>query len=149
MLYSSIAILIIAADMLTKQWAVNYLQPIRDIPLWNGILHLTYVENTGAAFGMMRDMRWVFIVISIAAVIGIIWYLFKVKPANLWLKLGLAFVLGGAVGNLIDRIRLGYVVDFIHAKVINFPVFNLADIFVCTGGFLIAIYCIIIDREKK
>jgi len=149
MLTSTITTVILLLDILTKKWAATYLKDVNDIPLIPGILHLTYVENTGAAWGMFKNARWLFITVTLFVVLGVIAFLHKTRPRNLWLKLGMAFVLGGAAGNLIDRIFSGYVVDFINVAAINFPVFNVADIAVCTGAIMLGIYyCFMTEKEK-
>lgn len=142
--------IIILLDQLTKWLAVTFLKSVDTIPLLEGILHLTYVENRGAAFGILADNRWVFIIISTIAIIGLSIFLFKFAPKNCWLKIGIIFILGGGIGNMIDRIFLGYVIDFIDFRLINFAVFNTADSFVCIGAVLLLIYIFFFsDKEEK
>ncbi len=134
-------------DQITKYLTILYLKPIDTQPLWEGVLHLTYVENTGAAFGMMKDSRWIFMVTSTVAIIGILVYMFYrtyVKKTPLpWMEaLSLSFIVGGGIGNMIDRTILGYVVDMIDFRLINFAVFNVADSFVCVGAGLMVLYLI-------
>ena len=148
MLISVIVIIILLCDILTKKWAAFYLKSVNDIPVIPNILHLTYVENTGAAWGMMKNMRWTFVGITVIVVLLIIVFLYKTRPQNLWLKIGATFVLGGALGNLIDRAFLGYVVDFINVAAINFPVFNIADVFVCLGAVMVGIYYCFFDKKE-
>lgn len=143
-----VSALVIAADQLTKLLAVIYLKPSCSFPLWKDVLHLTYVENEGAAFGIFKDQRWIFIVLSIVAMIIIAAFvIYKRKRIPLMLSVALAFVFGGGIGNLIDRIVSGYVVDFIDFTLINFAVFNIADTFVCIGSGLIILYIILSDRK--
>ena len=134
-------------DQITKYLTILYLKPIDTQPLWEGVLHLTYVENTGAAFGMMKDSRWIFMVTSTVAIIGILVYMFYrtyVKKTPLpWMEaLSLSLIVGGGIGNMIDRTILGYVVDMIDFRLINFAVFNVADSFVCVGAGLMVLYLI-------
>ncbi len=130
----------VALDQLTKWIAVFHLQPIDSVPLWEGVLHLTYVENPGAAWGMLADHRWVFMVFSTVAIIGLGIYLFGFSKEPTWVKVSLALVIGGGIGNMVDRVILGYVVDFIHFAIINFPVFNVADSCVTVGAGILMFY---------
>ncbi len=123
----------VALDQLTKYLTILYLKPVPTVPLWEGVLHLTYVENTGAAFGMMKDQRWIFMTVSTVAIVGLLVFFFVRKPKSRMECLSLAFIIGGGIGNMIDRCLLGYVVDMIDFRLINFAVFNVADSFVCVG----------------
>ncbi len=130
---------VIGFDQLTKWLAVVYLQGKPSFPLWRDVLHFTFVQNEGAAFGMLKDNRWVFMIISTVALIGLSVYLFGFCKEGGWVKISLAMIIGGGIGNMIDRVALGYVVDFIDFTLIDFAVFNVADSFVCVGsGILIA-----------
>ena len=119
-------------------------------PLWEGVLHLTYAENTGAAFSMLADKRWVFMTVSTVGILAMSVYLFAFKPKT-WLEnLALSWVIGGGIGNMIDRVALGYVVDFIDFRLINFAIFNGADSFVCVGAAMLILAMIFaIFRESK
>ncbi len=137
-------------DQITKYLTIFYLKPIDTLPLVEDVLHLTYVENTGAAFGMMKDARWVFMVVSTLAIVGILVYLFWKKPASKMECLALSLIVGGGIGNMIDRTLLGYVVDMIDFRLINFAVFNVADSFVCVGAGLMILHLILdMVRESK
>ena len=94
-----ICAVVVILDQITKWLAVKYLIPIGTLPIIKDALHLTYVENPGAAFGMMKNSRWIFLVISSVAIIGIIIYLIKFAPKNRLCQLSLAFILGGGIGN--------------------------------------------------
>lgn len=138
-----IAAVVIAGDQLTKAWVMNTLKPIGDIPLWEGVFHFHYAQNTGASFGMLPGFKWVFTAFSVAASIAIIAYIVRQRrwlPAMLAVPLGL--MLGGAIGNLIDRIRVGYVIDFLYFKLINFAIFNVADSCLVVGAILLAVYLV-------
>jgi len=133
----------VALDQLTKWIAMSCLQPegwAGSVHLWEGVLHLTYVKNPGAAWGMLADHRWVFMVFSTVAIIGLGIYLFGFSKEPTWVKVSLALVIGGGIGNMIDRVLLGYVVDFIDFTLINFPVFNVADSCVTVGAGLLMAY---------
>ena len=148
LLYIVFAAAIIAADILTKYLATSYLME-KDITLIENILYFSYVENRGAAFGILQNARWLFIVISVAVIAAIIIYLAVKKPESKLFIMGLAAVSGGGIGNLIDRVSSGYVVDFIDFRIINFPVFNVADIFVCVEAALIFIYVLFIEGKEN
>ncbi len=142
-------VLTIALDQITKLLTLAYLTdaPIKLIP---NVLHLTYVENRGAAFGMLADRRWVFIVISVVAIAGLLVYLIVKKPQDKLLSISLALIAGGGIGNMIDRIFRGFVVDMIDVTCIDFYVFNVADSAVCIGCGLLILYMILDEvRTRK
>ena len=132
-------ILLLVADQITKVNAAANLAVNGDIKVWEGVLHFTYVENRGAAFGMMQGGKWFFLIVTAVAVIGLVWFLFKErKSMHFLMQFSICLLLSGAIGNLIDRVALGYVRDMIYVAAINFPVFNVADMAVCVGcGLLI------------
>lgn len=141
---------VIGLDQLTKWLAVVNLQGEPSFPLWPEVLHFTYVENTGMAFGMLKNHRWVFMVFSTISIIALLVYLFRFRPQSRWMQVSLAFIIGGGIGNMIDRIILGYVIDFIDFTLINFAVFNIADSFVCIGAGMMIVYLVIdLIREIK
>ena len=152
-IYTAAIALMIIADQLTKLLAVKYLMPIDTQPLWEGVLHLTYVENRGAAFGMMDEHRWIFMVLSVVGIVAVFVYLWKFRPPSRLACVALSFIIGGGIGNMIDRVRLGYVIDFIDFY--PFPnvwmwVFNGADSFVCVGAGMLMLYLVIdLVREIK
>lgn len=134
-------------DQWTKMLAVRDLMPIRSTVLLDGILGLRYVENTGAAFGMLKGQRWFFIILSTAAIIAISIYLVKCrKTVPPLLGISLAMIVGGGIGNQIDRIANGYVVDFLEFLFMDFAIFNVADCFVTVGAFLVIFDLLFIDR---
>lgn len=140
----------VALDQLTKWLAVVYLQGEPSFPLWQDVLHFTFVKNEGAAFGMLKDHRWVFMVFSTVAITGMLIYLFVIRPKSKLMQITLAMIIGGGIGNMIDRVALGYVVDFIDFTLIDFAVFNVADCFVTVGAFAMIVLLIIetIKEEK-
>ncbi len=135
-------------DQLTKFWAVKDLMPIGSTVVLDKILGLRYVENTGAAFGMLKDQRWFFIVLSSVAILAIVIYLVtqrrSVPPL---LGVAMAMIAGGGIGNQIDRILNGYVVDFFEFLFMDFAVFNVADCFVTVGAALVFLDLLFIDRD--
>ena len=137
-------------DQLTKLLAVKFLKPIPTHPILENVLHLTYHENRGAAFGMLADQRWIFLSVSTVMIIGLLIYLLMGKCENMLYTVSVAMIIGGGIGNMIDRLALGYVVDFIDFRLINFAIFNGADSFVCVGsGLLILALLLDIIREAK
>lgn len=131
-------------DQLTKYWILQSFQLRQTQPLIAGVFHFTYVRNYGAAFsildGQVDSLRWLSLIVSLAlmalALFG--------PELSFWDRLGYGFILGGAMGNGIDRFVLGYVVDFLDFRLINFPVFNLADVFINVG-----IACLILGSFQK
>ena len=147
----AIMILCVVLDQWTKVLAVGKLTAIDTFPVIEDIFHFTYVENRGAAFGMLADHRWVFMILSTAAILVMLGWLLWEKPKSWWIRVSMAFVIAGGIGNMIDRVRLGYVVDFIDCRFIDFYVFNVADSFVCIGCamFLLAAVSAEIAEAKK
>ena len=151
-LYTGIVVFTILLDQLTKWLAVKFLAPIKGgVPVIEGFFHLTYKENEGAAFGILSDHRWVFMTVSIVAIVALSFYLFSGMWENKLYATSVAMIIGGGVGNMIDRIALGYVVDFMDFTGIGFPgIFNTADSFVCVGAGLLMLALIIdIVKESK
>ena len=150
LLYSIIIAVGIILDQLTKFLSVKFLTLVDTVPIIKNVIHLTYVENTGAAFGMLKNHRWVFIVISTVTIIGMLAYLYLGHAENKLYAISVAMVISGGIGNMIDRLALGYVVDFIDFRLINFAVFNGADSFVCVGaGMLVLALVLDIIKEYK
>ena len=136
-------------DQLTKRIVLNTLTKVDTVALIDGIFHLTYCENRGAAFGIMQNRVWFFVVVTVAVFVAVIWYMIKYKPKNKWLNFSLTLLMGGALGNFVDRIFRGYVVDFLDFRLINFPIFNVADCFVVIGAILLACHIIFSEYEKE
>lgn len=139
------ALFVVAADYISKRLVVKYLMDIGSVTVIPGIFDFTYLENRGAAFGMLADHPWVHTGISLAAVIGISVYLAvncRHKRSQ-WLNAAAGMMIGGGIGNLIDRLGQGYVVDFIETKFMKFAIFNVADSFVTVGAGILLVYVII------
>ena len=151
-IYSAVIAVGILLDQLTKWLSVEFLKPIETFPIIKGVIHLTYVENRGAAFGMLADKRYIFMIVStvMILVLSFILYSGSYKGSPLYLT-SFALIVSGGIGNMIDRILLGYVVDFIDFRLINFAVFNGADSFVCVGAGLLVLALIrdIIKESKQ
>lgn len=151
MLQVFIVAFIVVLDQVTKYLAKTYLKPVGSIPLIQNVFHFTYVENRGAAFGILQNQRWLFIVLTVVVSAVIVYYLFTRSQESIVLTIALSMILGGAIGNLIDRLRLGYVVDMLHFVLIDYPVFNVADSFVVIGTILLAYYILFMadSRERQ
>ena len=143
----------VALDQLTKWIATTYLKPIHDFPLIKDVFHLTYSENPGAAFGILSNDRWVFMTFSSVMIVALAIYLFYPKKTQSRVLFGIAvsLVISGGIGNMIDRIAYGKVVDFFYFKLINFAIFNVADVFVCVGAGLMLLDVVLelIDEVKR
>ena len=174
MIYELIIILLIGIDQISKLLALNYLKDIRSIPIIQNVFHLTYVknwalnvlrykgaisvienvfnltyvENRGAAFGLFQNNQIIFIIVALVASIYGLYYLHTKKVDTVG-KVGILLIISGAIGNLIDRVRLGFVVDYFDFRIIWEYVFNIADIFVVLGTILLCIYILFYDDNKE
>ena len=144
MAYILTIIALIVIDQISKYLALNNLANIGSIPIIENIFHLTYVENRGAAFGMFQNNQIVFIIVAVVASIVGLYYIYK-KKLNLLGNISIVLIISGAIGNLIDRVRLGFVVDYFDFRFIWDYVFNVADIFVVVGTILLCIYIIVFE----
>ena len=138
----------VAADQLSKLWVVE------NIPLYSrtdalpGVFHLTYVQNTGAAFSSFQGMLWLFVVIFLVFTVAVIWEFSRKRlPFTSFDRWCIALVYAGGLGNMIDRLRLGYVVDMIAVDFINFPVFNVADCFITCGCIALLVHLVFFNKE--
>ena len=150
MIYELIIILLIGIDQISKLLALNYLKDIRSIPIIQNVFHLTYVENRGAAFGMFQNNQIIFIVVALIASIVGLYALHSKKINSKICKTSIMLIIAGALGNLIDRIRLDFVVDYFDFVFIWNYVFNLADCFIVVGTILLCLYVLIkSDKTEK
>ena len=159
-------LVLILIDQFTKYLAVIHLKNQPDVPIIHQVLEFHYLENTGAAFGIFQNRQWMFYLITVLVfvIVAIIFCLLNIRLRNYcrmdddrfqsrtffqitFLNYLLIFLSAGAIGNFIDRIHAGYVIDFIYIKWIKFPVFNIADIFVTGSVIMIIIYFIFIYKE--
>ena len=148
MLYELIIVLLIGIDQASKMWALNSLKEIGSIPIIEDVFHLTYVENRGAAFGMLQNNQSIFIIVALTASVFGLYYL-HTKKVNFLGKASIILIIAGAIGNLIDRVRIGFVVDYFDFKFIWEYVFNIADIFVVVGTIMLCAYIIFFQEEKQ
>ncbi len=139
--------LIILADAGTKYLAYHSFR-LEEVPVIRNFLYFTYVENRGAAFGILQNQRWIFIVVTVVVMLALVLYLFIKKPEHKLLRSSVGLIIGGGIGNLLDRICLSYVIDFIDFRWIGFPVFNVADICVVCGACLLCIYILFFDSQN-
>lgn len=146
-IWITLSILITAADQLLKYLVLNNISSSDTITLIPNIVQLVYVKNTGAAFSLLSGKTYVLSLISLAVCIIIVAYLIKKKPQSILFLISLGMILGGAVGNLIDRAFRNFVVDYIELCFVQFPVFNLADIAITCGAVLLMIYVIFFDGK--
>lgn len=150
MLYFLIGALILCADQGTKFMISQKFEIGRTLPVIKDVFHITYVQNTGAAFSMFQGKRVLLLVLSIIIILALILYLIKTKPQSKMVRLSFALIISGAVGNSIfDRLRLGYVIDFLDFRLINFPVFNIADCAIVCGVALLFIHTIFLEGKIK
>lgn len=139
-LFVSLAILVL--DQWTKWLVLKNMHFAESIPVIDGFFYITSHRNRGAAFGILQNQQWLFIIITLFVIGFILYYLWKGKEEHLLMPVALSLVLGGAVGNLIDRVRFQEVVDFIHFQFgsYTFPLFNIADSAIVIGVILLMIF---------
>ena len=146
---------IVAADQLAKLWIVDNLALGEHLQAIPGLFHLTYVQNTGAAFSSFQGQLWLFIAVFVLLTVAIVWeYCTRKMGFSTFDRWCIAAIYGGGLGNMIDRLRLGYVVDMIEVDFISFPVFNVADCFITCGCIALIVSLVFFNRsfwkeEKK
>ena len=152
--YIGIGIVLIAAlvflDQFTKHLAVLHLKDQPNIIWVKGVMELEYLENRGAAFGILQNQQWLFILLFFLFVTAVIIFYCRMPHDKKYLPVQIIslFLIAGGLGNLIDRIRLGYVIDFFYFSLINFPIFNVADIYVTVGMVILFILLIFYYKEE-
>lgn len=148
----AVAVLLAGMDQIIKIAAVNHLQGVGKVTVIDNLLYLTYTENRGAAFSILTNHRWIFIVFTLVALVALIFIIFKYKIKNKLFIVSAMLIIGGGIGNLIDRIRLGYVIDYIYWSFFK-PVCNFADYCITGGTIILMIYIIfftdILKDDKK
>lgn len=147
MLAFSITAAVVLLDQITKYLVVQYIPKNAEIAFIPYFMNLTHIENKGASFGILADNRWVFMSLSTLAIAGIIYFLIKFKKRHILLTVSLSFILGGGIGNMIDRIFKAAVVDFFEFTFVEFAVFNVADMFITFGAVLLGIYVVFFERK--
>lgn len=137
----------IVADQIFKNWIVANIQLGDTEKIWPNVLSLTYIKNDGAAWSSFSGQQWFFLILTPIVLVVALWFLWK-KMAQNWYFIGLTLIIAGALGNFIDRIRQGFVVDMFQTEFINFPIFNIADILL-SFGFVLLFIAILTDKETK
>ena len=135
MLLIMIAALVVIVDQFTKYIVASKMIEGMSIPIVDGIFHLTFILNPGAAFGILENNRWFFVLTALAVLAFLFYYRHVILSETRMVQFGIALFAGGALGNLIDRIRIGLVIDFFDLRI--WPIFNVADIAICLGVGLI------------
>ncbi len=148
MLFYLVAIFIVLLDQFTKFVVVSNMELYESIPIIDGWLHITSVRNTGAAFSILENQTLIFIVLALVVALVLIYSIYRVYREYRLLAFFLSIILGGAVGNLIDRILHGAVIDFIDMRIINFAIFNVADIAITVGTGLLILYILFSKKNK-
>ena len=155
LLYSLPVVISVVLDQIVKLLVVDRIGLGMEEDAIPGLFHLTYVQNTGAAFSSFQGMRWVFVGIFVLLTVALLFeYFKKPMPFTGFERFCLAAIYGGALGNVIDRVRLGYVIDMISVDFMDFPVFNVADCFICCGCALLLVHLVFFNKafwkdEKK
>lgn len=151
MFYYLIAVFVILLDQFTKWLVVSKMQFGESITIINNVLYITSHRNRGAAWGILQGQMWLFYAITLIVILAIIFYIQRAAKRKWLLGVSLGLMLGGAIGNFIDRVFRKEVVDFIHAYIFgyNYPVFNIADSSLCIGVVLLMIQMLRDEREPK
>lgn len=145
-----ISAVVVILDQISKYLVVQNIAEGATVKCIDGLFHLTYIKNEGAAFGMLSDRRWVFMAVSVIAIAAIIIYMWRAKPQSMWEKTALGMIVGGGIGNMIDRVLNGYVVDFVEVEFVKFAVFNVADAFVTVSCGILIVYLVVLTvRESR
>ena len=148
-IYSVIIAVILITDFLVKQYILNNVALGETFGSFTALFDFVYVQNTGAAFSILSGKMWLLAVVSVVFCIAVIVYFIKKRPKNKLLCISLAMMFAGALGNAVDRICYGYVVDFIKTTFMNFAVFNIADIAITVGACLLVVYTMFFDEKEK
>lgn len=141
-----VILITVLLDQASKLYVSHTFEYLQTMPLLPKLIHFTYVHNFGAAFGILQNWRWLLILVGVTA-FGFVLYFYRQLPQDRFSRLALGLALGGAIGNWLDRIRLGYVVDFLEFEFIRFPVFNIADSAIVVGMILLSLK-ILFTREE-
>lgn len=144
-----LAVAILLLDQFTKYLTVIFVKPVASVPIIQDAIHLSYVENRGAAFSILQDQRWFFIVTTTILLFGILFILHQKKEMPRLYRFSLVMIMGGALGNFYDRVVHGFVIDMIDFRIINYAIFNVADCFVVTGTILLCIYILFWDKKGE
>lgn len=147
--YYLLALVVLIVDQVTKYLVVQNIELYQVKVFLPGVLSWMYIQNTGAAWSILEGQMWFFYVITTVVIIGVLYIMQKYAKESRLFSMGLALILAGALGNFIDRIRLGYVVDMVRIELIDFPIFNVADMSLSIGVALIIVYVLLDEKNKK
>lgn len=142
-----LAVLVVVLDQAVKYYVASHMTLGMSIPVINNVFHLTYILNPGAAFSLLEHQTGFFVAVAAVMLAAVGYYYPRIPVQFLWLRIGISLLAGGAVGNVIDRIRTGYVVDFFDFRI--WPVFNVADIAIVSGVGLIVFHMLYVEREAE
>ena len=161
-IYIWIILAVCVLDQLTKLYAMDIIAAANGVlvneitagltkPVWKDVLHMTYIENSGMSFGLLSEHRWVFMILSCVGIAALFAYLIYIKGQDKLLSFALSLMIGGGIGNMFDRLILGYVVDFVDFCYFDFWkwVFNLADACICVGAALMVISVLVSYKKEK
>lgn len=149
LIYLLVAAGIVVVDQIVKWWTVTNTALGEVHSFIPNILSLTYIQNTGAAMGILEGKMWIFYIITVVAVGACLYLLWRFRKGSKLLGFGIALILAGAIGNFIDRVRLGYVVDMFKTDFVDFWIFNVADAALSVGVIVIFIYLFLDERKEK
>lgn len=147
--YLIVAALLVVCDQLVKYWVVSNLSLGEIMNVIPNVFSLTYYQNSGAAWSILQGQMWFFAIVTFVAVPLCIWLLWKNRRGSKFYSLALGLVIAGALGNFIDRMRLGYVVDMFQTDFMNFPIFNVADMCLTIGVVMVFIYALFEERFER
>ncbi len=142
---------LVLSDQIIKYMTIAYLKPVGNIDIIKSFFSLTYVENRGAAFGVLQNAKWFFIALTLVVLAVCVYYYIKLGSEKTVVKPALVLICSGALGNMLDRLFRGFVVDMLNFYIFgyDYPVFNFADICVCLGAFLLVIGVFVSDRRRE
>lgn len=146
--YLIIAAIAVGLDQVVKWWVTENIG-FGETIMANPILSLTHIRNEGAAWSILEGKMWFFYIVTAITSVVVVYFLYKNQEESKWLLVGLGLILGGAIGNFIDRLRLGFVVDMFQVEFFNFPIFNVADIALTIGVICVFIYIILDEKTDK
>ena len=138
-------------DQWTKYMVLTHIKPVSSIPLIENVLSFTYHENRGAVWGIMQGQIPILIVTTVLILAAVFYVFYKIPNTKkyIWLRIVSILLVSGAIGNFIDRVFRQYVVDFIYFELINFPIFNVADIYVCVAAGLLILVSLVVYKEDS
>ncbi|WP_407371409.1 signal peptidase II [Carnobacterium sp.] len=148
-IYYILAAIIVAVDQFTKFLTVQHIDLYEIVEVIPNVLSWMYIQNDGAAWSILEGQMWFFYIITVIVIGVVIYYLQKYGENSRLFSVALALILAGSIGNFIDRIRFEYVIDMVRLEVINFPIFNVADMSLSIGVFLMIIFVFIDERNEK